>query len=202
VAGPALLPELHRAVRRAEAQARARVDDGAQPGEAFEVIGPRARLVAVERAQERVRAVAGEHGLHFVRKQQRLRDGPRRQEARVDHDEVALRYDERARGEPRDERVAVGRREDRVQRVLAVRLAVAGGDRQQMEVVVAEHRDRCVTERHHLAQHGERSGPAVDEVADQPQPVARRREADDVEQLAEFGVAALDVADRVVGHRS
>jgi hypothetical protein len=32
---------------------------------------------------------------------------------------------------------------------------VPGGDRQQMQVVVAENRDRARAERHHLAQHGE-----------------------------------------------
>ena len=83
-----------------------------------------------------------------------------------------------------------------------MRLAVAGGDRQQVEVVVAEHGDGGVAQRHHLAQHGERAGAAVDEIADEPQPVVARREADEVEQLAELRVAALDVADRVERHGS
>ena len=37
--------------------------------------------------------------------------------------------------------VAIGRGEDVVERVAAMRPAVTGGDRQQVEVVVAEHRD-------------------------------------------------------------
>ena len=52
----------------------------------------------------------------------------------------------------------------------------------------------------HLAQHLERRGSAVHQVADQPEAVRRCGEADEVEQLAELGVAALDVADRVVRH--
>ena len=81
-----------------------------------------------------------------------------------------------------------------------MRRAVPGGDRQQVEIVVAEHAGDGVAERHHVAQHRERPGAAVDEVADEPQPVARRREADEREELAEFRVAALDVADGIVRH--
>ena len=58
-------------------------------------------------------------------------------------------------------------------------------------------RDRGVAQRLHLAQHRERVRAAIDEVADEPQPVAARREADQLEKLAELGVTALDVADRV-----
>ena len=169
----ALLAQFHGSVVGAEAQPRAGVHDDAQAIEAFEVVRPAARLVAVEDAQERVRAVAREHRLHLRRQRERLLHRPRRQEARVHHREAAFGHDERARGEPCDERVAVRRVEDRVERVAAMRLAMAGGDGEQVEVVVAEHGDGGIAERHHLAQHGERSGAAVDEVADEPQPVAR-----------------------------
>ncbi len=81
-----------------------------------------------------------------------------------------------------------------------MRFAMPGGDRQQMKIVIAEHRDGGIAQRHHFAQHGKRVGPAIDEIADEPQAVAARREADEVEQLAEFGVAALDIADCVERH--
>ena len=58
-------------------------------------------------------------------------------------------------------------------RVLPMRALVPGGDRQQVEVVIAEHRDRGVAQRLDLAQHGERVGTAIDEIADEPQPVRR-----------------------------
>ncbi len=118
----------------------------------------------------------------------------------MDHRDAAFGDDERPRGQPADQRVAVRRGENGVERVAAMRLAVTGGDRQQVEVVIAEHRDGGIAERHHFAQYRERSGPAVDEVADEPQPIAARRESDEVEQFAELGVAALDVADRVERH--
>ena len=78
-----------------------------------------------------------------------------------------------------------------------MQLRVSGGDGQQMEVVVAENGDRGVAQRFHFAQRGERIRSAVHDIADDPQPVLARREADQIQQLAELGVAALDVADRV-----
>ena len=118
----------------------------------------------------------------------------------MDHREIAFGHDQRPCAKPVDQLVAIRRGEDRVERVLAVRLAVAGGDREEMEVVVAEHRDRRISKCHHLAKDSEGAGAAVDEIADEPQTVLRRREPDEVEQLAELGVTTLDVADRVKGH--
>ena len=62
----ALLVELHRVVRRAKAQARARVDDHAQAVVAREVVAPLPRLVAVEHAQELARAVARKRRLDLA----------------------------------------------------------------------------------------------------------------------------------------
>ena len=199
---PALLAELDAAVGRAEAQPRAHVDDHAQAIVAVEVVAPRRRLVAVEHAQEPVRVGARELGLDLAGQHLRVRGGPRRQQAGVHHQALALAHDERARREPVDEVGAIGRGEDVVERVAAMRRAVARGDGQQVQVVVAEHDLRRVAQRLHLAQDRERTGAAVDEVADEPQPVARRREPDQVEQLHELLVAALQVADRVVRHRA
>ena len=113
---------------------------------------------------------------------------------------LALDDDERTASQPVEQFVAVGRLEDRRERVVPMRLRVAGGDGQQMEIVVAEDGDRRIAQRLHFAQRGERIGSAIDDIADEPQPVLARREADQLEQLAELGVAALDVADRVEAH--
>ena len=75
------------------------------------------------------------------------------------------------------------------------------GSRQQVEVVVAENRHRRIAQCFHFAQDGERIGAAIDEVADEPQPIFAGGESDQLEQLAELGVTALDVADRVQAHR-
>ena len=119
--GPALFVELHRALRAAEAQPRARVDGDAQPVEAFEVVAPRARLVAVERGQERVgaspasiastsresmSAVAGVH----------CGSSPACTSSRS-----SSTHDERAVLQPIDQLVAIGRGEDRRERVLPMR---------------------------------------------------------------------------------
>ena len=66
--------------------------------------------------------------------------------------------------------------------------------------MIAEHDRHAVPERAHVAEHCERAGAAVDEIAGEPEPVARRIEFDPLEQTHEFRVAALQVADRVEGH--
>ena len=66
--------------------------------------------------------------------------------------QVAVGDDQRPRGEPADQRVAIRRLEDGVDRVVAMGLAMAGGDRQQVEIVIAEHGDCGVAQRHHFAQ--------------------------------------------------
>ncbi len=119
----------------------------------------------------------------------------------MDEQRIALDDDERPALQPMQELVAVGGRENRRDRVAAMRFRMPGSDGEKMEIVVSEDGDCRIAERLHLAQHGERFGSAVDEVADEPEPVAAaRREADQLEQLAELRVAALDVADRVVAH--
>ena len=118
----------------------------------------------------------------------------------MDEQLVAFDDDQRPAGEPVQELVAVGRFEDRRDRVLPVRLRVSRGHGQQMQIVIAENGDGRGAERLHVAQHGERIRAAVDEIADEPQAVARLGKADELEQLAELRVAALDVADRVVAH--
>jgi len=147
-----------------------------------------------------MRVVAREHRLHFARQHERRRHGPGRQEARVHHRELAVDGDQRPRGEPCQQRVAIRRRENGIERVVAMRLAMSRGDRQQVKVVIAKHGDGRVAERHHFAQHGKRIGSAIDEIPDEPQAVVVRREPDEIEQLAEFGVATLDIADCVKRH--
>src|SRR6185437_180385 len=49
-------------------------------------------------------------------------------------------------------------------------------------------------------QYGERIGSAIDEVAGKPQPIARRREIDQRQELVEFRMTTLDVSDRVERH--
>ena len=69
-----------------------------------------------------------------------------------------------------------------------------------VQVVIAEHGLRCAAERVHLAQHAERIGSAVDEIAGEPEAIGCRRKADQREQFAQLCTTALDITDRVVRH--
>src|SRR5690242_7750671 len=81
-----------------------------------------------------------------------------------------------------------------------MRPPMTGRDDEQVQIVIAEHRGCGRTERLHGAKHRQRIRTSIHQIADEPQPVARRLEGDDVEKLAEFRVAALNVADDVVTH--
>jgi hypothetical protein len=117
----------------------------------------------------------------------------------VHEHEAVLDVQQRARAKPRRELAAVGRIEQLAQRVaLAVPLK-ALGDGEEMQVVVAEDRDRRLPERPHEAQALEGIGAAVDEVADEPELVARGIETNRLDEPRERLEAALDVADREGG---
>ena len=131
----------------------------AQPVVAVEIVAPRARLVAVEHAAGiRARAVARQHRLDFARQHQRLARRPRRQQPGVHHAGARPR---RRRAAARASQAISSSRSGAarivVDRVAAMRLAMAGRDGEQMEVVIAEHGDRGVAQRMHFAQHRERA---------------------------------------------
>ena len=106
-----------------------------------------------------------------------------------------------APAQPVQQFVAVGGTQDRVQRVAMVLLDVAGGDDQEMQIVIAEHGDGTRAEVFHETQYGERLRAAVHEVADHPQAVACWFEVELVEQPPQRRITTLDVADRVRRHQ-
>ena len=97
--------------------------------------------------------------------------------------------------EPLEPGLAIGRVEDVFEGVAAMPRPHAGGDGEQMPVVVAEDAVRGVAQVAQPAQHAERIGAAIDQVAEHVDPVARGGEADLGEQPVERVGAALDVAD-------
>lgn len=196
----ALLAKLHPSFGRAEAKPRQCVDDRAQAVIPHEIVGPGRWLVAVENAQELASAVTGEDGFDFASEREDVGARPLRQHPCMHHQPAALRDRERTPCKPVDEIVAIRCAEDVVEGVAAVRSPVTRGDGEQMQIVIAEDRRRAFAHRGHLAQEGERRGPAVDEVADEPQAVALARKADEREEIAEFCVTALDIADCVERH--
>ena len=196
----ALFTELHGVVAGAEAQPRADVATYAQPVVTRQCFVPARRLVAVEVTQEVIVRGRGEHRFDFAREHDGGRGRPRRKQSGMDEQPFAFAHHQRPRAQPSEQLVAIGRIEDRPERIVPVGSAMAGSDGQQMQIVVPQHRDRGVAEFFHGSQHRQRIGAAVDEVANQPQAIAGWIEGDQLEQLPELGMAALNIADDIVAH--
>src|SRR5690606_8546000 len=96
--------------------------------------------------------------------------------------------------------IAVGGVQHAAQRVAARGLAGALGGSQQVQVVVAEQAAQRAVVGSATAQYGGGIGAPVDEVAQQIDGVAAGRESDFVQQAAQRGVAALDIANTVECH--
>jgi len=71
-----------------------------------------------------------------------------------------------------------------------------------MQIVVAKHAHRAITEITHEAQCRERGRAAVDEVAHEPQAIFRTIEPECAKQRLQFFETALNIADRVGSHSS
>ncbi|MCY1215957.1 hypothetical protein D9M72_278160 [compost metagenome] len=99
--------------------------------------------------------------------------------------------------QPVEHRRAVGRGQQAGHRVLAAALAHAVRHAQQVQVVVAQQAQRRGAVALQAAQHRGRIGAPVDQVAEHHEGVAAGGEIDLVEQPAQGGIAALDVADTV-----
>jgi hypothetical protein len=72
----------------------------------------------------------------------------------------------------------------------------AGGQREQMQVMVAEQETRGAAQGMQALEHAQAVGAAIDEVAQHVQAIARWRETDLGEQALQGGAAALQVADQ------
>ena len=110
---------------------------------------------------------------------------------------VALDMQERPGAQPRDELLAVGRVEHILEGVALAGFLDALGHADEVQVVIAQHRHSGGAEVLYEAQAAQRIGAAVHEVADEPEPVAARVEADLFDERLEGREAALEIADRV-----
>ncbi len=91
---------------------------------------------------------------------------------------AAVVVQQRPVAQPVDDRFQVGRLEHVVERVGRRELAPARHGREQVQVVIAEHAPDAAAEPHDATQYGQRVRTAIDEIADQPEPVARRSKGD------------------------
>jgi len=106
--------------------------------------------------------------LDFCGKRFRLGDIPLRQEPRVDQRVVCDDVRHRPVPQPRQQLVAVRRGDYVPKRVVFASLDRTLSQRQQVQIVVAEHGDRAIAQIPYEAPCGKRGGAAVDEVAHEP----------------------------------
>src|SRR5690349_10613840 len=102
--------------------------------------------------------------------------------------------------QPVDQLVAVRCIEHIRKRVIRAQLGATRGDRDQMQVVIAEHADRARAQSAYEAQSAQRIRTAIDKIADQPQSVVIGIESEALEELRERVKAALDIANRISCH--
>jgi hypothetical protein len=117
----------------------------------------------------------------------------------VHHRVVALGVHHRAAPQPSEQLGAIGRLEHLAERVVLARALGAFELRHEMKIVVSEHRHRALAEVAHEAQHLERLGSAVHQIAEEPQSVPGA-EIGLAQQLLQLIEAALHVAQRVRRH--
>jgi len=196
---PFLGGEFHFAVGAAKAQPGQAVDNAAQPRAALQRIVPAQRRVAVHLAQEIHPGRAAQRGFDFAGQRPGLRGAPLRQYAGM-HQQVAIgQVRQRPVAQPVEQFVAVRRGQDVGHRVGTVRIADAVRDRQQVQIVVAEHHGGARAERLDAAQRRQRLRPAVDQVAGEPERGTGVGGIDALQQCFQAGVATLQVADRISG---
>jgi CubicO group peptidase (beta-lactamase class C family) len=188
----------------------------AQPGEAVDDEPPAVRAVqprrpavgtiAVHVREELAhRAIVAQHGLDLARTRPRGAQIPLRCQACVHHRPADARVvvQEGPVAQPVEQLVAVACAEDVVERVGRPRaMPPVGREREQMQVVIAEHDLGGGTERAHVAEHLQRLRTAIDQIAHQPNFVVRRVEGELAQQRLQLDEAALHVSDRIGGHPS
>src|SRR6266702_2776105 len=186
--------EFHDAFGRAEAQACQGVDDHAQ------AVVPAVRARAVEVREEFPVPGSAQFRLDLSRERLRGGDVPLRQQARVNQHLIRLDVNHRPVTQPVEELVAIWCREHFCERVVFAFLDNAVCEREQVQIVVAEDRQRALAQITHETQRGKRCRAPVDEIAYEPQAVLVAVESARAEQHPQLLEAALDVADRVDGH--
>ena len=80
-----------------------------------------------------------------------------------------LEVRERAPAQPVDDFVGIGGVKHFEQGVVLARAPHASGDRQQVQIMVAENRDAALLKRHEPAKRGERLRAAIHDVAGKPE---------------------------------
>ena len=191
------------ATRGAIAHPREDVDDGAVAVQAGQFRVPR-RPVAVHVLEQSPVLVAAQALLDLAAVALGVLRRPLRREAGMHHHPAQRAVDvhQLLQAQPAEQYVAV-RGEHHALQVgvdLALLLLAALADRQQRQVVVAQHQHAAGAQRMHQPQRFQRLPTAIDQVAAEPQRVLRRIEGDAFQQALGGVVTALQVADRPDTH--
>ena len=143
--GAALALQVQYALFGAEAHAGEVIGDDAQARHAGQVIGPQRRFVAVHGAQERDTVRTAQCRLHFPRIADGLLHSPLGRNAGVDQGVAVLVVHQGLLRQPVEQFLPI-RRACRILSRVSERLGCAHpcGDRQQVQVVVAQHHDQAV----------------------------------------------------------
>ena len=207
-------PSFRRVVERSvEGEARSTVrSDHAQPGEnrcggsqplvTVEIRAPCRVAVADQSPHECLIFRARKTRRHLISKTAGELDAPLRHQPTVNHHEPPKAVNQRPRPQPPEELVTVRGSQNLVEGVLFFGPGHAGGTRQQVEIMVAQHRDQSLAVLAGPTQHLERKGTAVDEIAHQPQLVAFGLPLDTPEQTLQRFPAAVDVTNDPCRHHS
>jgi hypothetical protein len=113
----------------------------------------------------------------------RLPYTPNWKESGMNHDEIPLSMEQGEVAHPIEQIVSVRRIENRRHRVPRLGNTKTFGKRQEVEIVVAQHRNESVAESFGPTQHRKGVGTSIHQVADQPQPIMFVVETDLLEQV-------------------
>ena len=115
--------------------------------------------------------------------------------------QALIQMEEALAAEPVGDAARLRRGQERIEGVAGIGRMAAVEDCQEVQVVIAQHRDDAAFQGQHMLHQGQRIRPSVHQVSQQPEAILGRVERDRPQQFPEFRIAALNVADRVSGHR-
>ena len=107
---------------------------------------------------------------------------------------------QRQAAQPVEQFIAIRRREYILQRIVTPTARMARSHRQQVQIVITEHTLRCVAEIFYKTQYLQGLRPAIDQIADKPEPVCGRIKRNALQQRKQLIVAALHVTKGVNRH--
>jgi len=160
--------KLHLAVDRTVAQPGEGVDDDPQPFDPLQPGIPRDWHVAVHLGEDVAVMRTLQDGLGFGRQLHGVIQRPAGQHAGMHHQQIAFAPGQFPVAQPMQQFFTVGGRQHFDEGVSLAQAAIAFGQGQQVQVVIAEHADGGITQRFEKAQQRQRVGATIDQIPYQP----------------------------------